>query len=150
MLDLVSREWDSWVDLGSGGGLPGVVVAVLDHQNRPVTLVESDQRKCLFLRTVKRELSLNLDVQHSRIEKANLTPATILSARALAPLTDLLSYSEGILAPEGTALFAKGESFQTELDVAQQNWQFDLSIHTSQTNSDARILEISRIRRREP
>lgn len=146
---LAPKGWTHWVDLGSGGGLPAVVVAIMDQDSRPITLVESDQRKCLFLNTVRRELSLNLNVVHSRIESATLDPGTILSARALAPLSALLSFSMDILAPDGTALFAKGENYKAELDQARTEWEFDLLTHPSQTNPDARILEISRIRRRE-
>ena len=149
LFTLAPENWVSWTDLGSGGGLPAVVISIMDQQQRPITLVESDQRKCLFLKTVRRELSLNMTVEHSRIETATLTPSSILTARALAPLADLLAFSESSLSPNGTALFAKGENYKTELDVAQKNWQFDLSLHQSLTNQDARILEISRIRRRE-
>ena len=150
MCTLAPDNWTSWTDLGSGGGLPAVVISILDQENRPISLIESDQRKCLFLKTVKRELSLNMSVVHSRIDSADISPASVLSARALAPLTDLLSFAGKTLAPDGTALFLKGENYQAELDQAFQNWQFDLSMHPSQTNSNARILEISRIRRREP
>jgi 16S rRNA (guanine527-N7)-methyltransferase len=149
MFELAPKGWTGWTDLGSGGGLPGVIISILDPENRPVTLVESDQRKCLFLKTVKRELSLNLIVERSRIESVSILPAPILSARALAPLSDLLTFSERVLEQRGIALFAKGENYQTELDHARKSWQFDLLAHPSQTNASARILEISRIRRRE-
>ena len=147
---LAPAGWKNWTDLGSGGGLPAVIIAILDQEDRPITLVESDQRKCLFLKTVKRELALNLEIKTVRIEAADLSAAAVLSARALAPLSDLLSFAENILAPDGIALLAKGETFQAELDQARKKWQFDLSPHPSQTNPGARILEISRISRREP
>lgn len=149
VLNLAPATWKNWVDLGSGGGLPGIVIAILDEQDRPITLIESDKRKCLFLNTVRRELSLNLTIENSRIEQTNILTSSVVSARALAPLPDLLNYSERLLAHDGIALLSKGITFQKELDQAKKTWDFDMLAHTSQTNSDARILEISRISRRE-
>lgn len=141
--------WQVWTDLGSGGGLPAVVVAILDQECRPITLIESDQRKCLFLKTARRELELNIEVVNARIEAANVTKSDVLSARALAPLQALLPFANQHLMPSGTALFAKGARFQEELDDAAEAWQFDLTAHISKTNPDSRILELSRISRRE-
>lgn len=147
--NLAPTDWTSWLDLGSGGGLPGLVVAILDTKGRPVTLVESDNRKCLFLNTVRRELSLNVTVLNMRIEDVETSKASIVSARALASLEDLLRMSAPLLDPKGTALFAKGERFKQELDRANEDWHFDVDAVQSQTNHDSRILKISRIRPRE-
>lgn len=147
---IAPKSWTQWVDLGSGGGLPALVIAILDESQHPMTLVESDKRKCLFLSTVRRELSLNISVENTRIEKADIDRADVLSARALASLSDLLVYSERLLKPDGIALFSKGERFQQELDEASKDWHFDMKAHPSKTNTDARILEISGIQRREP
>lgn len=146
---LAPKRWQSWVDLGSGGGLPGIVVAILDERSQPITLVESDKRKCLFLKTVRRELSLDIRVCDERIEDATLGPATVVSARALAPLDKLLGYCHNLLSPDGVALFSKGVRYQDELDEAATSWHFDVTAHPSQTEPDARILKISRISRRE-
>jgi len=145
-----SKTWKNWVDLGSGGGLPALVVAILDGGQHPITLIESDQRKCLFLNTVRRELSLNVSVKPIRIEDAKIDQSDYLSARALAPLSKLLELSEGYLTENGSALFSKGEKYQQELDAARKNWSFECVAHTSITNPASRILEVSRIRRREP
>lgn len=144
------QTWSSWVDIGSGGGLPALVVAILDEGQQHMTLIESDQRKCLFLQTVKRELSLNLTIVNARIESADIEPAQILSARALAPLPQLLAHAERLLSPDGTALFMKGARHQEELDQAAKSWHFTTTSHPSRTSADARVLEISGIRRREP
>lgn len=143
-------DWVSWTDIGSGGGLPALVIACLDEEKRPMTLIESDQRKCLFLNTVRRELDLNINVINGRIEDQKIPQADVISARALAPLNVLLHYSERLLHPSGTALFPKGRNFQKELDDARQNWDFSLKLHESKTLAEARILEISRITYREP
>lgn len=87
----------SWVDLGSGGGFPGLVVAVLAKELRPdlrVTLVESDLRKATFLRQAAQALSLSVTVHSVRIESLAPQNADVLSARALAPLSDLLAHAE--------------------------------------------------------
>jgi 16S rRNA (guanine527-N7)-methyltransferase len=142
-------DWTCWTDLGSGGGLPALVVAILDQQKRPMTLIESDKRKCLFLTTARRELGLDVNIVNKRIMDADVAKADVLSARALAPLSDLLGYAEKFLRPEGTAIFPKGARYQEELDQAAQAWHFDIKAHTSQTNPDSRVFELSRIIRRE-
>jgi 16S rRNA (guanine527-N7)-methyltransferase len=142
-------DWTCWTDLGSGGGLPALVVAILDQQKRPMTLIESDKRKCLFLTTARRELGLDIKIVNKRITDADVAKADVLSARALAPLNDLLGYAEKFLRREGTAIFPKGARYQEELDQAAQAWHFDVKAHTSQTNPDSRVFELSRIIRRE-
>lgn len=144
------HDWKNWIDLGSGGGLPGIVIAILDEHQRPITLVESDTRKCLFLNTVRRELDLNVTVLKTRIEAAELDQADIISARALANLSLLFEMVEHRLSKTGKLLFQKGATYEEELDAARKDWQFDCSAHNSVTNPDARILEISGLRRREP
>jgi 16S rRNA (guanine527-N7)-methyltransferase len=140
--------WRHWVDLGSGGGFPGLVIAILAGADRDVTLIESDLRKCTFLRTVVRELGLTARVVNDRIENAKIARADILSARALAPLAQLLGHTTGLLDDEGTALFPKGETHMSEILAARESWCFECDALPSITNPDARILRISRIRKR--
>ncbi|WP_296417860.1 16S rRNA (guanine(527)-N(7))-methyltransferase RsmG [Pseudooctadecabacter sp.] len=147
--DLAPPTWKSWTDIGSGGGLPAVVVAILDVEQRPITLVESDQRKCQFLKTAKRELDLNLSVHTARIDDISIPGSDILSARALAPLADLLSFSGNLLSADGVALFPKGARHHEEIVKARKTYDFDVICHPSHTHIDAAILEISRIRSRE-
>lgn len=143
------KGWKSWTDIGSGGGLPALVISIIDVERRPLTLIESDQRKCLFLNTARRELDLNITVLAGRIESQNIAPADVLSARALAPLNELLGLANGLVKPDGTSLFPKGEKYKEELDRAKIDWHFDVNTHPSTTHSNARVLEISRIQRRE-
>ncbi len=134
-----------WVDIGSGGGFPGLVIAVLAKQFRPemrVILVESDARKSAFLATVARNLDLPVQVIAQRIEAADLPPADILSARALAPLDLLLAFADQILAPTGVAIFPKGERWRDELIAAQGLWSFEHEAHISKTDPAAAILKI--------
>lgn len=135
----------TWVDLGSGGGLPGLVVAI-SRPDLNVSLVESDQRKASFLRTVIRELSINnAEVIVGRIEKIAKLDAANISARALAPLPQLMAYVSRHLNKSGRAWLMKGKSWQFEVDEARKVWSFDMKAHPSLTEPEAAILEITRI-----
>lgn len=140
----------NWVDIGSGGGFPGLVVSILakhDMPERHVTLVESDVRKATFLRTVVRDLELNCEVVTQRIESCPPFEADVLSARALSDLPGLLLFAEQHLSRSGTALFLKGETWEKEVKIARESWSFVLEAHKSKTNADAAILEIKEIQR---
>ena len=138
----------TWVDLGSGGGFPGAVVAIaLGEQDIDITLIESDQRKATFLRTVSRETKTPFVVIAERIENVPPMKSDVISARALAPLEELLGFAERHLAPTGVAFFMKGSSWRTEVDAAQKKWRFTCEAHTSVTHPDAAILEIGGLSR---
>ena len=138
---------ESWADLGSGGGLPGLVMAILyaDEAGPQLTLVESDQRKAAFLRQVIQQLDLNASVETDRIETLKPLNAQIISARALAPLPKLLGYVARHLAPDGRALLPKGRRWKSELANTQDQWTFDHKVWQSQTDPDAVILEITNL-----
>ena len=145
LVDMIHRPTGKWVDIGSGGGLPGLVLAIA-HRNEPVafTFVESDKRKCQFLRTVARELGLtNTCVISERIETLAPIGADVMSARALAALPLLLRFVERHLSSDGTALLMKGRSWRDEVKDAKDDWQFDLETFTSRTDPEAAILKIS-------
>lgn len=138
----------TWVDLGSGGGFPGIVLAILAAEHRPVirlTLVESDQRKATFLRTAVRELGLGTKITPDRIENIPPQLADVVSARALAPLSGLLGMVSRHLADGGTALLPKGKQTRQELAEARKNWRFELEDRPSITDPEARILAFQRI-----
>lgn len=150
IFDLAPPEARSWVDLGSGGGFPGIVVAILAANERPdlaVTLVESDRRKAAFLMRSIQELGLNACVLDSRIESTPPLGADVLSARALAPLITLLGYAERHLAPGGIAIFPKGANHQAELDQALEHWRFSYQKEPSKTDAAGVILIIGGISR---
>lgn len=139
-----------WVDLGSGGGFPGIVMAIFGKTLAPeakFTLIESDQRKATFLRTAARELSLNATVLTARIDEAPPQDADVVSARALAPLSMLFEMTSHHLQPEGQALFHKGKTAATEIAEARRNWSFTLEQRDSFTDPAARLLLIQRISR---
>lgn len=147
--ELAPKE-GSWLDIGSGGGFPGIVVAILakaENSKRRFTLVDSDQRKCAFLRTAARELKLNVGVVSERVEKMAPMNADVMSARALDDLDGLLSHMERHLISGGTALFPKGASWKNEHEAAQKNWSYEIEPTKSETNPDAIILKIEELSR---
>lgn len=141
----IARNPHHWADLGSGGGFPGLIVAIMAHEMAPdmqISLVESDKRKSAFLSTSANSLGIKVTVHAQRIEAVAALSADILSARALAPLTDLLGLGARHIAPNGRYLFPKGGRWREELAVAQKNWNFEYTAHQSATNSEAVVLEI--------
>ncbi len=139
-----------WVDLGSGGGFPGIVVAICAATENPdldIRLIESDQRKSAFLRNAARECGAKCTVISKRIEQADAQNADVLSARALADLTTLMEFSERHLNKSGIALFPKGVTWKKEVEDAQQKWSFELEAITSLTEPDAAILKIKGVTR---
>ena len=139
-----------WVDIGSGGGFPGLVVAIMnagDGNTWDVTMIESDLRKCTFLRTVLRETGCPATVLTERIEKVEPQGADVLSARALADLSQLCVFSERHLKPEGTGLFPKGINWKKEVQDAQESWSFTHEAIKSETQEGAVILKIRELKR---
>lgn len=135
------------VDLGSGAGFPGLVLAILNPQTE-VHLIESDTRKCEFMRTVSRETETPVTLHAERIEK--ILPqmqADILTARALADLKTLLGYATQ-MKKTPFCLFQKGERAQAEIEEARQNFDFEADSVTSLTDPKAQILKISDLKTR--
>nr|WP_246514412.1 16S rRNA (guanine(527)-N(7))-methyltransferase RsmG [Neoroseomonas soli] len=134
-------------DLGSGAGLPGIVLAAA-LPDREIHLVESDKRKAAFLIEAAGTLRLvRVKIHATRIEQAVLPPLAAITARALAPLTALLSHAAKFLAPGGIAIFPKGRSAEQELTSAAADWHFTTERFASRTDPEATILRLSEIRR---
>ena len=150
IFEMADHPVDHWVDLGSGGGFPGLVMAIMAAETGSparVTLVESDARKCTFLRTVIRETGTRADIINDRIENAAPLEADILSARALSDLTTLLHYADRHLKQTGLAIFPKGETWKKELEEAQAKWCFQYEFAQSKTEAGPVILRISGVSR---
>ena len=147
---LAPKNAHQWVDLGSGGGLPGVVCAILAAEHMPdcrFTLIESDKRKSAFLMVVARELALQIEVLPVRAEDVPPKKADVVSARALAPLPQLLAWVDRHLADGGIALLPKGKTWEEELATARADWMFHVVSHISQTDPAARLLAIKELSR---
>lgn len=145
VFDIPRQRAAHWVDLGAGGGFPGLVVAILATELAPnlrVTLVESDRRKSVFLRTALRETGVKADVIADRIERIDPLNADVLSARALADLSTLLSFADRHLAPSGEAVFLKGANWEKEVAEAQESWNFSFTKRRSITDPNAVVLSI--------
>ncbi|WP_252946494.1 16S rRNA (guanine(527)-N(7))-methyltransferase RsmG [Oceanicola sp. 502str15] len=139
-----------WLDIGTGGGFPGLICAILAADTAPdltFAFVESDQRKCTFLSTVLRETGIKAIIHTARVETLDSCAAQALSARALAPLTTLLEHAERHLAPTGRALFLKGAQHEAELAKALEKWAFDVQKHPSETDPAGALLTIGNITR---
>ncbi len=142
--------WRTWYDFGSGGGFPGIVIAILAKEQMPgghVTLIESDRRKSTFLRTAIRELDLAAAVVSQRIEAVDLPSADVLSARALAPLDKLFGLTQRFAHSDSVYLFQKGRTWQDEVNLACQEWSFTHDVVQSKTSQDAVILKFKEVTR---
>ncbi|BCI65544.1 16S rRNA (guanine(527)-N(7))-methyltransferase RsmG [Acetobacter aceti] len=131
-------------DLGSGGGFPGLIIAIA--ADAEVTLVESDRRKAAFLREASRATGCRTTVVNQRIEAANVPPAPVVTARALANLSQLLTWTEKLVTDDGYALFLKGQQAADELTNAERDWHMTVT-HIPSRTPGGTILKISDIRR---
>jgi 16S rRNA (guanine527-N7)-methyltransferase len=143
----------TWVDLGSGGGFPGVITAIFlaEMQDGWIHLIESNQKKSAFLRVALNETGARGSVHSVRAESAIsvISECDRISARALADLDTLLSYSSPwMIEKKTTAFFHKGRDYRRELTEAHGRWDFDLIEHASAVEKDSVILEISNLRRK--
>jgi 16S rRNA (guanine527-N7)-methyltransferase len=145
LLELAPESARLWVDLGSGGGFPGLVVAAIAAGKRPglrVRLVESDQRKAAFLRTAAAAMQVEVEVLTERAETLAPQRADVVSARALAPLAALLPLARRHLAEGGVALFPKGANYRRELAEALALSEFNVQNYPSRTDTAAVVLKI--------
>ena len=134
------------VDLGTGGGFPGLVLAIATGV--AFDLIESDQRKAAFLRTAVLETGASATVHCCRIEDAALPPAAVVTARALAPLPRLLPLAAPLLTPDGVCLLLKGAKVEAELAAADRDWTMVVRRVPSQTSSEGVVLRVSELRAR--
>ena len=140
----------TWIDLGSGGGFPGLVIGALAAEKNPgldLTLVESDARKCAFLSTAAREMEIRIRVVTQRIETLPPKAHDVVSARALASLPDLLEMAAPLVGPGSICLFPKGAGAASELTRAAETWHIRHRAHPSRTDPDAVVLEIQEFSR---
>jgi 16S rRNA (guanine527-N7)-methyltransferase len=150
LLDL-APDAQVWLDLGSGAGFPGVVIAcaLAEQPGTAVHLVESTRKKAAFLQRVAETLALPATVHHIRAE--SLSPgfaAQVITARALAPLPQLLGYVAPWLESGAKALLPKGQDVEAELTEAAKYWKIEADLVASRTNPAGRIVVVRGLRRR--
>lgn len=145
-------EASRWVDLGSGAGFPGIVIGILlaERGQGRIALVESNGRKCAFLRHAIRATGARAVVHEKRIEDAiplllgdNIE---VVTARALAPLVDLLRMSKELLRNGAIAVFPKGQEWETELTQLPKSWRIKLDTYPSRIEARSRILVVREFR----
>lgn len=144
----LAPEANIWADLGTGAGLPGIVLAILG-KGRPgfhVHLVDSLAKRCRFLTEVVDGLGLPATVHNSRAEDLSL-PVDIVTARACAPLHRLLGYAQPYLKRGAVALFLKGQDVASELEDATKYWDFEADVLPSQSDARGRIVRVRRLGR---
>jgi 16S rRNA (guanine527-N7)-methyltransferase len=142
-----------WLDLGSGAGFPGLVIAILlwGVEGASVALVEANQKKCAFLREAARITGAPAEVICARIEsvvKRWARPLDVVTARALAPLPTLCSFVEPLVERGAVAVFHKGRAFDMEFREARKIWDIDLVEHESRVG-EGMLIEIRRLQRRD-
>lgn len=142
-----------WVDLGSGGGFPGIPIgcALADVAGATVHLVESNAKKAAFLREAVRHIGAPAIVHPVRIEEfmRNFSERPdVVTARALAPLQDLLALAEPLLKTGAKGLFPKGQDVDAELTLASKCWSMQMELVPSKTDPRARIVVVDGLRRR--
>ncbi len=156
LLPLAPSSAMRWVDLGSGAGLPGLVLAVLlaNREGASVVLIEANQKKSAFLIEAIRITAAPAVVMNKRIETAlsepNLASCDVVTARALAPLTDLLKLASPLLMKGAQGLFLKGRDVEAELTGAAKSWKTDMELLPSQTDPNGRIVRVKALASRQP
>ncbi len=144
LVPLLPAEKQFAIDLGSGAGFPGLVLAIAT--GIPFTLIESDRRKAAFLVEAARVTAAPVTVICERIEVAKTVPAPLVTARALAPLDRLIGLALPHLAAGGVCLFPKGRNAADELTRARTLWHMEAATFASAANPESSILRLENIR----
>jgi 16S rRNA (guanine527-N7)-methyltransferase len=138
-----------WADLGTGAGLPGVILAILlkgDPRAR-VHLVESLLKRCRFLEEVVTTLGLPASVHRARAESLKLTGIEVVTARACAPLSRLLGYAAPAMRGRTRGLFLKGRDVDAEIAEARRNWRFEVALIPSMSDPSGRVVRVEALAR---
>lgn len=135
----------SWIDLGTGAGFPGLIVAAL-HKG-PVTLVEERRLRVDFLQRAAESLDLAVDIVAGKVERMVRRPFDVISARAFAPLPRLLRLSTGLSTTKTVWLLPKGRNAQSELEALESSWQGEFRLEPSVTDPEAQIIVATGVRR---
>lgn len=148
LLPLIPPEATSLIDLGSGAGFPGLALAILlaDHPGFRTVLTESIAKKCRFLAEVAHRVGVTVEVRNTRIEDLPPEPFDVVTARACAPLAQLLSYAARFQGKSTRCLFLKGQSVGVELREAHKSWTMSVEQHQSLSDPSGVVLDIRELR----
>ncbi len=148
ILTLLPKEPINICDMGSGGGFPGLVLAIILEERLEayeICLIDSDQRKCAFLRQMALQQGLKVKVLTGRLEEIEPQGAQVITARALAPLPDLIAFGTRHMKENGKMIFLKGKTAKHEITSAQEDWKFEYQTYTSLTSADSFLIEIKNV-----
>ena len=154
LAELIPKSATHLVDVGSGGGFPGLVLAILLRERRglKVTLVESDNRKAAFLRETARRIKIPVEIMSTRIESdasvKKLNGVDTVTARAFAPLDRLFGLVFSVFSRQTVGIFLKGRDFDREIALAGQSWAFDVELRESITDPDGRVVVVRDLARK--
>lgn len=145
----LSPETKVWADIGTGAGLPGIILAILlkDTPGAKVHLIETLAKRCVFLREVVSTLGLPAQVHNGRAEDMKLTAIEVVTARACAPLSRLFGYARPVLRGKVRGLFLKGSGAEAEIAEARQQWTFEAALIPSRSDASGRIVSVERLAR---
>jgi 16S rRNA (guanine527-N7)-methyltransferase len=146
LFPLLRPGTQSFVDLGSGAGFPGLVLAILLEGRARAVLYEAIAKKCRFLEEVAHRTGVTVEVRNDRIEEAKREPFDVVTARACAPLDQLLSYAAPFQAKNTQCLFLKGQSVGAELTDAYKSWSMTVKQLPSRSDPSGVILDIRELR----
>ena len=147
LLPLIPAGAQSLIDLGSGAGFPGLVLAIMGVPG--VELVEADARKCAFLREAARVAESTVTIRNARIEAVPAHLADVVTARGCAPLDRLLVLAQRFIGPDTVCLFPKGKEAGQEIATARQAWTMDVVTHDSRSDPRGMILCLRGVARHE-
>ena len=142
LVPFIPAKAASLVDLGTGAGFPGLILAELLRGRLTVVLYEATRKKAEFLAEAARRMELDVEIRNARIEDGRHQPVDVVTARALASLDILLGYAQEFAGKRTVCLFLKGQSVVSELTAASKSWRMKVSQHQSATDPLGVILEI--------
>ena len=143
LVSFIKNKNYSILDMGTGAGLPGVVLSLAGYKN--VSLVDSNGKKIKFLKTIKNDLGLNLNIILGRLEKLHNLRFDIITSRALAKLNILFGYSQNFMKKNTVLIFLKGKTVNEEIFEAKKNWKFKFQKYRSISDSRGVILVVERL-----
>lgn len=149
LFNLIPKNARTIIDIGSGAGFPGMVLAIISNKKTPylkTTLVESIKKKTLYLNHVKELVGVrNLEIINGRAELIKNKKFDVVTSRAVTALQGLLTYADNLLNKNGICIFPKGANYQKEIDEAKKFWKFSLDVIQSTTSEEGKILIISNL-----
>ena len=143
LVSFIKNKNLSILDMGTGAGLPGVVLSIAGYKN--VSLVDSNGKKIKFLKTIKDNLGLNLNIISGRLEKLHNLRFDVITSRALAKLNILFGYSQNFMKKKSVLIFLKGKTVNEEILEAKKNWKFKFQKYRSISDSRGVILVVERL-----